>query len=311
MSFLAYFLLCVFESGLNRNRGQNGRGRREKQVDDRTAGPWGQDSLFKSLAMYGQIILIAIRRQYAYRTAALAGLITTVFWGLFRAYLFQAVRGERHLVAGYDAGQLFMFVAFTQAILPVLDVYRLTDLARTIRTGEVIMDICKPVGFYGLWLARDLGRAVFQLFSRGVPLMIFFGLVFHIQFPSSPVTWMAFLASLLLAVLISFAWRFLYSAAAFWVIDIQGVANLAIGASTFLMGFLVPVSFFPAWLKAVARSTPFPSMVDTPLEILAGVCTPDRWAGALLQQAFWLVIVTLVARMAVHFGLRKVVIQGG
>lgn len=266
---------------------------------------------FTAPTMYGKIALTAIRRQYAYRAAALAGLITNLFWGFFRVYLFQAVRDGRPTVAGYDSQQLLLYVAFTQAALPVLDVYRLTDLARAIRTGEVIMDICKPVGFYGLWLARDVGRAAFQLVSRGVPLICLFGLMFHIQLPSDPATWAVFLLSLLQAVLISFAWRFLYSAAAFWVIDVQGIANLATGVGTFLMGFLIPVSFFPAWLRTVAQFTPFPAMVNTPLEILAGICGSGQWTGALLQQTFWLVFVTMAARVALHYGLRKVVIQGG
>lgn len=261
--------------------------------------------------VYGRIALTAFRRQYAYRVAVLAGMVTNLFWGFFRAYLLLAVMSDRSAVAGYDSRQLLVYVAFTQSVLPILAVYGWMDLVKAIRTGEVVMDFCKPVGFYNLWLARDTGRAAFQLVARGAPIMILFVLIFRIQLPSDPATWSVFAVSLILALLTGFAWRFLYSAAGFWVVDSQGIVNIATGISTFLMGFLIPVSFFPPWLRTVAHSTPFPAMVNTSVEILTGVCGPERWAGALFCQALWLVATTAAARLAARYGLRKVVVQGG
>lgn len=241
----------------------------------------------------------------------MAGMVTNLFWGFFRAYLLLAVMGNRSMVAGYDFGQLLVYVAFTQAVLPVLAVYGWMDLVRAIRTGEVVMDFCKPVGFYSLWLARDIGRAAFQLVARGAPIMFLFALAFRIRLPADSATWSVFGISLILALLTGFAWRFLYSAAGFWIVDGQGIVNIATGISTFLMGFLIPVSFFPSWLRTVAQLTPFPAMVNTPIEILTGVCGPEHWMGAISCQALWLVATTAAARLAARYGLRKVVLQGG
>ena len=42
------------------------------------------------------------------------------------------------------------------------------DLAERIRTGDVAIDLYRPVGILGWYLAGDLGRAAFHLLTRGL-----------------------------------------------------------------------------------------------------------------------------------------------
>jgi len=87
----------------------------------------------------------------------------------------------------------------------------------TIKTGEIVSDLTKPFDFYGFWLARDLGRAIFSLLFRGVPILVVYSFFFAISWPASPEIWLLFLLSVLMAILISFAVRFLVNILAFWV----------------------------------------------------------------------------------------------
>src|SRR6266511_1935317 len=57
-----------------------------------------------------------------------------------------------------------------------------------------------------------------------------------------------------LASTVSFGFRALYNAVAFWSLDIRGTMTLAGIAINVFSGFLVPISFFPDWLAAIARS---------------------------------------------------------
>lgn len=260
---------------------------------------------------YIQLALASMKRQAAYRVASLAGMVTNLFFGFFRAYLLLAVLGQRGEIAGYNRAQLLVYVALTQAVLPILGTIGWWDLIKAVRAGEIIMDYCKPIDLYGMWQARDAGRAAYSLIFRSIPLMALFQVFFGIGLHRTPAVWAAFALSMLLAWAISFAWRFIYNTMSFWTVDAVGVASIMNSLSWILMGFIIPVSFFPPWLKAVANLTPFPSMLDTPNEILLGIARgPEIWRGILVQAA-WTLLMVMTARFLGRQGLKKVVIQGG
>ena len=43
------------------------------------------------------------------------------------------------------------------------------EVAERIRTGDVAIDLYRPVSFLGWYLASDLGRALYHLLTRGSP----------------------------------------------------------------------------------------------------------------------------------------------
>jgi ABC-2 type transport system permease protein len=249
----------------------------------------------------------------AYRSATVAGILTNFFWGLLRAYIFVEVYRVSGATAirGYTLRDAITYAALTQALIAPIYLWGWFDVARTVRSGEIASDLTKPYDFFAFWMARDMGRALFQLLFRGLPILVFFPLLFDLEWPRDPVHFLAIAASVTLAVMISFAWRFGVNLAAFWLTDALGVARLAYLVMTFLSGFLVPVAFFPDWLRAVAELTPLPAMVNTPVEVYLGVVVgPDLWR-ALAIQALWFAALAAAVRAAFRAGVARLVIQGG
>ena len=79
----------------------------------------------------------------------------------------------------------------------------------------------------------------------------------------------------------------------------------------FLSGFLVPVAFFPGWLRAVAAASPFPAMVQLPVDVFLGHEDGGGIATVLATQVTWLVVLLGAGRVVGARALRKVVVQGG
>jgi len=71
------------------------------------------------------------------------------------------------------------------------------------------------------------------------------------------------------------------------------------------------VSFFPDWLAAIARATPFPSIVQTPIDIFVGAVSGPAIVGALVTQIAWAIALGLAARWTFDLGVRRLVVQGG
>lgn len=266
---------------------------------------------FMSPRLFVEVARRSVRRHFTYRAAAVAGLATNVFFGLLRASVLLALLGDRPSVDGLDARALVTYTGLTQAMLMYLSIFGWFDLMNTVSRGEVASDLLRPVSFLGFWFAQDVGRAVAGLVLRGVTLMAIYAALFDLVVPSSLGAWLALAASMVLALIVSFGFRFLVNLAAFWSPDARGIGRFAFTLGMFLSGFLMPLRFFPEWLQTVAKFTPFPAIVNTPVEVYLGVLEGRALALALLSQAAWAAALLLLARFVLSRATRKLVIQGG
>ena len=78
-----------------------------------------------------------------------------------------------------------------------------------------------------------------------------------------------------------------------------------------LCGLLVPVHFLPSWGQAVAYATPFPSMLQVPLDLATERSVGAAAVGLLAMQAAWAAALLALAVWVFDRGTRKLVLQGG
>ncbi len=264
------------------------------------------------MRVYLELARRSFWQQFAYRGATLAGIFTNGIFGLMIASvflgLFESRAGDGE-VAGWSAAETLTYVWVNQALLMPVYLWGWWEVARSIQTGAIVADLLKPLDYYGYWLSRDLGRAAAHVLIRGVPTFCIGAFVFRqMVIPDEPWRWGAFLISVVLAVMVSFAFRFILNMAGFWVIDHRGVAYLGAMLVNFFSGLLVPLSFFPGWLEIVANLLPFRAFLMIPNEVLLG---HRSLGGGLALQLFWVAALTWAARLLLRAGERKVVIQGG
>lgn len=251
------------------------------------------------------------RRYAVYPAASIAGVFVNSVFGFLRAYVLLAVYAHRDIVGGYDAATAVTYAWVTQGLIMTVFIWGWRELAFRIRTGDIAIDLVRPSHPLRAALAFDLGRALYHALFRGIPPFLVGMLAFPLLVPASLAVWLAFLASVILAVTISFAIRWLYNASAFWLMDDRGAMIITGMVMSLLSGFMVPIGFFPEWLSAIARATPFPAIIQVPVDIFVGRTTGPEIAFALLSQLAWATVLLLAARGAFALGVRRLVVQGG
>ncbi len=250
-------------------------------------------------------------RYAAYRAATIAGLFTNTVFGLLRSFILLGLYEHRAEIGGYDAAATLTYVWLTQALIAPIAVYGWRDLALRIRSGDIASDLVRPIEPLRAWLASDLGRAAYQLVFRGLPPLVLAALFFRLSGPDEPLVWLAFLVSVALAIVVSFAFRFLYNVASFWLTDDRGVSLLAMLCVSFFSGFMIPLAFFPEWLAVIARATPFPAMLQLPIDIFVGTVRGPQIVATLAVQLAWAMALLIAARGVFALGVRRLVVQGG
>jgi ABC-2 type transport system permease protein len=250
------------------------------------------------------------RRYAAYPWATAAGVFTNTVFGFIQAYILLAVFRHRHDVGGYDARDAVTYVWLAQALLMTVYIFGWQELALRIRDGSIATDLARPLDPQRYWLAFDLGRAPYHLLFRGVLPFVVGALVFRLDYPT-PLRLAAFVVSVALAVVVSFGFRFLYNSAAFWLVDVRGVVTVAITTVIFFSGMVLPIAFFPSWLRTVAHSLPFASILQTPIDVWLGKYSGASLLGVLALQVVWAVVLLALGRVALRAGSRMLVVQGG
>ena len=259
---------------------------------------------------YWEIARQGYRRTAAYRGATLAGFVTNTVFGLMRGYVLAAL-AARPRIAGWDSADALTYVWLTQGLATTVYIWSWNQLAERIASGDVAVDLGRPIDLQGQWLAWDLGRATYHLIFRGIPPVVVGALLFGIRFPSEPLLWLAFAVSLVLAVIVSFAIRFLANLWSFWVMDWRGPIGLATVLWTVLSGFVIPISFVPGPARIVIERLPFVGMVQTPIEVFLGKHHGLDLLAVLGLQLAWAVTLLALGRVVLSAGTRRLVIQGG
>src|SRR3954469_19707083 len=250
------------------------------------------------------------RRYAAYPWATAAGVFTNTVFGFLQAYILLAVFRHRAHVGSYDARDTVTYVWLAQALLMTVYVFGWQELALRIRDGSIATDLARPLDPQRYWLAFDLGRAPYHLLFRSVLPFVVGALVFQLNYPA-PLDFGAFFVSVALAVVVSLGFRFLYNASAFWLLDIRGVMTVAITLNLFLSGMVMPLNFFPDWLRAVAHALPFAAILQTPVDIWLGKHQGLELVGTLALQVLWAIVLLGLGRLALRAGARRLVVQGG
>ncbi|MFW6598075.1 ABC transporter permease [Propionibacteriaceae bacterium Y2011] len=261
---------------------------------------------------YLHLVASEFRRQATYRLALAAGVFTNGVFGLLRAgVMLAAVAGAGGMAGGYDRDDAIAYVLWGQALIGAIPLWSWSEVATRVRTGDIAVDLARPMDLQLYWWCRDLGRAGMQFLGRGIPILLIGTLLLPVVWPTAPRTYLLGLASLLLGLAVNFVARYGMNLISMWTLDVAGYM-IAYGLLVQLLsGFFVPVGFFPPFLQAIAHNSPFPSMYQTPIDLLTGRVDGVDALRLLAVQVGWLLVLLVITRVAQHFGTRKLVIQGG
>ncbi|RSN03844.1 ABC transporter permease [Streptomyces sp. WAC 01325] len=261
--------------------------------------------------LYLAVAVSGFRRYATYRVATAAGVFTNTVFGVILVYTYLALWDQKPHLGGYDQAQAVTYVWLGQCLYATLAIQgggAEKDLMDRIRTGEIAVDLYRPADLQLWWLAGDMGRALFQMVGRGVVPFLFGAVFFPMALPTDVTPWAAFVVTLLLAAVVSFAIRYLAALSVFWLLDGMGVNQALMITGIFFSGMVLPLNAFPGVFGEVVRALPWAAQIQMPADVLMGERAP---LGAFAFQAVWAVVLLGAGRIVQSAATRRVVVQGG
>jgi ABC-2 type transport system permease protein len=227
--------------------------------------------------------------------------------------LWRALYAGRDTVIGYDRRQMLTYIIVAQTLITFQFTIRTVAAIETrVRSGEVVIDLMRPIDFQATLLATGCGTALHTLLTNMGPKFALFAAMGVVGPPASGTALLLFTISAALGFVILFGIEFLIGISAFWLVEVRGLyAAIMWGLNSFLSGYFVPLEFYPHWLAAIARAMPFQAMIYTPSALYAGSLTGPTAFAALLGQAAWVVALLGAGRLVFRTAYRRLVVQGG
>lgn len=260
------------------------------------------------------IVKVRFQLLLQYRAAAMAGLVTQIFFGGIFVMIFDAFyRSSTGVTMPMTYQETVTYIWLGQAFLGLLPWNGDREVQKMIRTGGVAYELLRPLDLYGYWYARIFAQRIAGTLLRCVPLLIVASLLpapYGLLTPKSPMHLFYMVISMLIAVLLGCAMSNLITIAVLFTIG-DGIDRLFPAVVMFFSGMVIPIPLFPDWSQIIFRVLPFSGLTDTAYRYYLGMYGSGDFLISCLHGVFWTIILIGFGQWLVLRAGKRIVVQGG
>jgi len=241
-------------------------------------------------------------------------------WGAFMSnivqifvfyYIWMAVYGGHALLNGVNKEQMVMYIILSRILYTQVTWNFIYVIAEKIKTGEIAMDLLRPIDFQLYMYTGRFGDILAFGVMNALPSLLISGLFLGFYFPHNPISYLYFFLSLVMAITISFFVEFWIGLLTFYTTNSWGLSTFQEALVSFFSGALVPLAFFPIWLRHIVDILPFKDMIYTPIAIYLGLIKGSEVPYSLITQFVWVILMFVLSRLFFKSAIKKVTVQGG
>lgn len=211
------------------------------------------------------------------------------------------------IVFGYDRSKILTYVFAIIIIRALVLSARAADVAGDVAQGELSNYLIKPMNYFKYWFTRDMSSKILNIsFAFFEFIILYLILRPPLFFQQNILIILAFLVSIVIAIMIYFYMLFIVSSVPFWAPELGWGSHflVTIILIEFLSGALFPIDILPAGIGQVVMSLPFPYLIYFPVQVYLGNITGVLLVKGLLISSIWLVILGISMKYVWSKGLK-------
>ncbi len=263
----------------------------------------------KSLAKYWAIFQAQLVNQMTYWGDLLVQSFSILLFLWIFLQLWRTTYGAsgQSQIAGLTLKDTLWYLMIAETV--VLSRPRLSRIvSEAVKDGSIAYLLNKPYNFLLYQLSVSLGdisiRMLFNIIAGGALVWLSVG-------PPPDLRTLPFtLIALLLGWLIDFCMAALIGLTAFITEDVAAFEWIYQKVMFLLGGLLIPLDFFPSWLRSIAMRLPFAYTVYAPARIFVDP-TLSLFPSILLGQLIWVAAASLVLVWFYRRSINRLAINGG
>ncbi len=274
----------------------------------------------KSAYLRGQVELCAafIRNAFlnmlAYRLRYFMGIITYVLFASVNYFVWQAVYAQRtpgERINGFTINEMVTYVCIGWISRSMYFSSIDEEIDELVRSGQISIFLLRPVHFHLMMICQAAGESLFRLLFFSTPILAAILLLYPVMLPPSFGVFILFSFSTVFSFFIFAELNFIVGMLSFYLKSIEGITRAKYFLTQLLSGLLLPLSFFPAWLRPAIEILPFKNIAFVPLQMYLGKVAGMEILWLFISQTLWLFLLVVAGQLLWKKAVRRLTLQGG
>lgn len=253
------------------------------------------------------VYLMELRKIITYRADFWVNFFGQTFFSIIISYfLWDAVFTSNNVTEmnGFTLKKLVLYYLVAPIMFRIQQGETIGAISREIYEGSLNKFLIYPINFYLYKITTFFSHSTFY-FLQLCLMITGFQLFFYDPnvFDFSVLNFFLFTVLIGLSSLCYFAMNSVTEFIAFWADNIWSLGVITRFLTRFFGGVLIPLTFFPDWSMEVLKFTPFPYIVNFPLQVLFGNYTAIGFLGSLFALVIWTILFFFISRYLWKRGL--------
>lgn len=215
------------------------------------------------------------------------------------------------MIGGYSKALMVTYFFFIPFFNSCLNYYHYWNMHFEIKDGQIANYLTKPISYLVYQAASELAYRGWQtvcVFLAMLVLYPFLQGVLQLPAPSLRLLWL--IPLMLIAALSNILIANIIGLAALWTTRAEWVDHFWWMLLALAGGYLAPISFFPEFIQNLLSYTPFPLILNVPIEFFLGILPVSALPHWLALGALWIGGLLLLNIVIWRRGLRRVDLVG-
>ena len=265
---------------------------------------------------YLSIFRIRAAESLQYRLAALSGAVVNIIWTLVEVTVFIVFYeyADNRFNFTLTLHQAIAYTWLKELLYSMLVVNIDDDIRQKIVSGDVGVEMCRPLDLYWHWFAKMAAGRIGTMILRAGTVLVAGILIqgrYGLSLPAAFAGFCVFLLSVCCTFLLCAAYGALMCAVRFGLTWGDGPMWMLMLISHVLGGGYLPLPLWPDFMQTFLLYQPFAGMVDIPARLYVGALDPAEAFPVILLQLGWTAAFILLGRFVMARRLKSVIIQGG
>lgn len=260
---------------------------------------------------YFYVYKVRIQKALAYRFDVYGNIIGQCITMFAAAFFWKALYTGYDTVKGVQVGDMLTYTIVSSVLAQFFLINVESRVIQSVRKGSVATDMLKPINLYGLYFFEDLGYTTTLLFQNVLPILAIGCVFITIPTPDSLLAFLLFVPSVIVAYLINWLFAACFSTWAFTAIRLGPMLAIKFHIIRLLSGSIIPMWFFPEWLRDILNLLPFVYIYQLPLDIYIGKYDMDNILPRMGIQLVWLAVLCTLFLYLQKRVTKHVMVQGG
>ena len=256
-------------------------------------------------------IKLSLRDRLVFKKDVIIRIITSFLLSMTTMELWSVIMRTSDNSSAIEGINTIKYMLLASSLTMMIDATPGDEITSRIVSGSISRDLLYPVSLPLIILGKSIGKVIATFMLNVVPIFMVLSLMYNISWTSS-------LSSLLLAIfywligyLIYFMLNLQIDMISFWWQETFYFHYTKEAVYAFLSGALIPLWYYPDWLKSIVNLLPFKNIMYVPIATYLETVSAEEMKWNCLNMGIWFFVFLIITCLIWNIGVKKTVSNGG